>query len=220
MKNKKGLTLLEFLAVMLILTIIAGISYPIYNTFIRDADGKTHEMKENELFRLLETWYQTNHYIPIIDYDININNEVNDEDTGVVIDGDVSNTVTHKKYSYDQVRSQCNIFIDYNNPSNSLANICLLDADVLNKEKTIKINDGDKYYVYITNNNLKISYDIPSDLIEFIYYKYSPSVNNNIIQLNDGSGIISKYIEQFTIDNLKFDYILLSNGRVDRIYKG
>ena len=60
MKNKKGFTLIELIGVIILLGIIALITYPIVGAVIEESQQKAYEKQISELERLSYTWITRN----------------------------------------------------------------------------------------------------------------------------------------------------------------
>ncbi len=60
MKNRKGFTLIELIGVIILLGIIALITYPIVGAVIEESQQKAYEKQISELERLSYTWITRN----------------------------------------------------------------------------------------------------------------------------------------------------------------
>lgn len=58
--NKRGFTLIEIIAIIILLSVIALITYPVINNLITDSKEKLYEKQINELERLSNTWVTKN----------------------------------------------------------------------------------------------------------------------------------------------------------------
>ena len=58
--NKKGFTLIEILAIIILLSVIALITYPIINNLITDSKDELYDKQISELVRLSNTWTTKN----------------------------------------------------------------------------------------------------------------------------------------------------------------
>ena len=58
--NKKGFTLIEILAIIILLSVIALITYPIINNLITDSKDELYDKQISELVRLSNTWVTKN----------------------------------------------------------------------------------------------------------------------------------------------------------------
>ena len=54
--NKKGFTLIEMLAIIILLSVIALITYPIINNVVSDSKDEIYDKQISELVRLSNTW--------------------------------------------------------------------------------------------------------------------------------------------------------------------
>ena len=58
--NKRGFTLIEIIAIIILLSVIALITYPVINNLITEGKEKLYEKQINELERLSNTWVTNN----------------------------------------------------------------------------------------------------------------------------------------------------------------
>ena len=58
--NKKGFTLIEMLAIIILLSVIALITYPIINNVVSDSKDEIYDKQISELVRLANTWVTKN----------------------------------------------------------------------------------------------------------------------------------------------------------------
>ena len=58
--NKRGFTLIEIIAIIILLSVIALITYPVINNLITESKEKLYEKQINELERLSNTWVTKN----------------------------------------------------------------------------------------------------------------------------------------------------------------
>ena len=58
--NKKGFTLIEIIAIIILLSVIALITYPVINNLIINSKEELYEKQISELVRLSNTWATKN----------------------------------------------------------------------------------------------------------------------------------------------------------------
>lgn len=192
LNNKKGMTLIEILVVIIILGVLSGISMVAYNTIFAKADLKTTEMKEKEIANIIDTWYQVYKEIPIKEKLL---------------------TGTYQDYtiSLDDFNTRCNI---------QSSKLCQINFVPLIKDNKVSFKiDGD-YYIYNYNGKMYVSYDYPKELIQTAvanFKKDNPSAGNPLIagssEIDTRLLVTKGYLDK----RPTLKYTLLPNGLVDRL---
>jgi type II secretory pathway pseudopilin PulG len=203
-RNKKGITVLELLAAIIILGIITAIAVPIYKTYISKASSLTIEMEEKEILKSVDAWYQKQKSIPL---------------------------AGNQNISFEQLKTNCGIdMVTYSTPKLCKLDLTQL---IKEGKINFQITDT-YYIYYINNgaNGIySVSNDYPKEYIKVLVENYkktnaqypliagSQQINASLLPKVNPSTTNTDVLQGAILSTPqpKFKYILLTNNLVDRL---
>ena len=178
MKNKKGFTLIEIIAIIILLSVIALITYPVINNLISDSKDELYDKQISELVRLSNTWVTKNiTKLKTIDgYTYNLSfDELYEQ--GFVSDEQVKNPKTGQKLSgcmkvtYNPSNNGYNVIYDEGCTSSGEVRELTLGEKVLGTNNSNVVTSGDGLYSETTNSGTT--------------YYFKGAVTNNYVKFAD-----------------------------------
>ena len=201
--NKKGFTLIEIIAIIILLSVIALITYPIINNLITDSKDELYDKQISELVRLSNTWVTKNiTKLKMTDgYTYNLSfDELYEQ--GFVSDEQVKNPKT------GQNLSGC-MKVIYNSSNNgydvSYDESCTTSGEVV---KALYSDNSGANKPELFNNMIAIKYENNKWIVADLYskwYDYDSKEWANAVVLN--SGVTKNVGDEVTEEDIALWYV-------------
>lgn len=194
MKRKKGITLLELLAVITIMGILTAIAIPVYHNYLAPVDEATIKTQESEVAKVMNTWVQTYKEVPL----------KNGDKTLAQIQADCLINYQHPKLG----SNVCEINLD----------------PLIKEKKIDFKADGKYFIAYSNKENkYLITRDYPSQYIKALIEQYvetKKGIISNVTYPIKEDNIIDteKLVDEGLLpEEPEFKFVLLENKEVERI---
>ena len=202
---KKGFTLIEIIAIIILLSVIALITYPVINNLITEGKEKLYEKQINELERLSNTWVTKNTNKLKTEegytYDLSFE-ELNEQ--GFTSDKQIQNPKTGKnltgcmKVTYNSSKNGYDVAYDEGcTPSGSSSEITFKNK-ILGASNSNIVTTGDGLYSKTTSTGTT--------------YYYKGAVENNYVKFADKVFRIVRINEDGTIRLITQDNVISSQA--------
>ena len=201
--NKKGFTLIEIIAIIILLSVIALITYPVINNLITEGKEKLYEKQINELERLSNTWVtkNTNKLKTEEGYTYNLSfEELNEQ--GFISDEQVKNPKTGQKLS------GC-MKVTYNSSNKGYKvaydKSCTTSGEVV---KVLYEDNSGANKPELFNNMVAIKYENNKWIVADLYskwYDYDAKEWANAVVLN--SGVTKNVGDEVTEEDVALWYV-------------
>ena len=204
---RKGFTLIEIIAIIILLSVIALITYPVINNLITESKEKLYEKQINELERLSNTWVTKNTNKLKTEegytYDLSFE-ELNEQ--GFTSDKQIKNPKTGKnltgcmKVTYNSSKNGYDVAYDEGcTPSGSSSEITLKNK-ILGASNSNIVTTGDGLYSKTTSTGTTYYY---KGAVENNYVKFADKVFR-IVRINE-DGTIRLITQDSVIATLEFN---------------
>ena len=189
---KKGFTLIEIIAIIILLSVIALITYPVINNLITESKEKLYEKQISELERLSNTWVTKNTNKLKTEegytYDLSFE-ELNEQ--GFTSDEQIKNPKTGKnltgcmKVTYNSSKNGYDVAYDENCTTSGSSSEITLKNKILGASNSNIVTTGDGLYSKTTSTGTTYYY---KGAVENNYVKFADKVFR-IVRINEDGTI-------------------------------
>ena len=200
---KKGFTLIEIIAIIILLSVIALITYPVINNLITESKEKLYEKQISELERLSNTWVTKNTNKLKTEegytYDLSFE-ELNEQ--GFTSNKQIKNPKTGKnltgcmKVTYNSSKNGYDVAYDENCTTSGSSSEITLKNKILGASNSNIVTTGDGLYSKTTSTGTT--------------YYYKGAVENNYVKFADKVFRIVRINEDGTIRLITQDNVIAS----------
>ena len=199
--NKKGFTLIEMLAIIILLSVIALITYPIINNVVSDSKDEIYDKQISELVRLANTWVtkNTNKLKTEEGYTYDLSFEESNEQ-GFTSDKQIKNPKTGKnltgcmKVTYNSSKNGYDVAYDESCTTSGSSSEIILQNKILGASNSNIVTTGEGLYSKTTSTGTT--------------YYYKGAVENNYVKFADTIWRIVRVNEDGTIRLITQDSVI------------